>query len=399
MSLPREFRLLWAGNAAGNLSDGLIFIALPLVAAALTKDALLIAGLSAVYAGVRLFVVLPIGGLVDHWNRRTILWATNLARAVVLGILAAMLALGVGSIPALYVAIAIVGILEVAADNAALSILPAIVRSRDLDAANSRISAAQLIADEFVGPPLGGLLFGLAIALPISAASAFYAVAGIFFLALPLTRAKDASTAKRLTHVLWHDVLSGVRWLWNHRLLGPLAMIGCVASVGYMMPFSVLVIFAQDHLGTSATGYGVILAVSALGGLFGSVVTARIRNALGYRWTIVSSLLLGSLSMAALALTTLPWVAALLLAAYIFHSVLWGICVSSIRQRLVPDRFRGRVNAATKLLGLVGLTVGAALGGVLASRVDIVAPFVASAAAFLVCAVAALVVLRPRTAD
>ncbi|MCY7288578.1 MAG: hypothetical protein LH624_10105, partial [Cryobacterium sp.] len=35
---------------------------------------------------------------------------------------------------------------------------------------------------------------------------------------------------------------------------------------------------------------------------------------------------------------------------------MWGICVSSLRQRLVPEHLRGRVNASSKVLGLIGLT-------------------------------------------
>jgi len=49
VSTGRGFRQLWAGNAAGNLSDGLIFVAIPLLATSLTTDAILIAGLAAMY--------------------------------------------------------------------------------------------------------------------------------------------------------------------------------------------------------------------------------------------------------------------------------------------------------------------------------------------------------------
>ncbi|APU16440.1 MFS transporter [Actinoalloteichus fjordicus] len=397
MPLTASFRTLWAGNAAGNLSDGLMFVALPLIAATLTQDPLLVAGLSTVYAAVRLCVVLPIGALVDRWDRRTILWSTNLIRAVALGGLSVLLLAGFGSIPVLYLAIALVGIVEVAADNAAQAVVPALVSSRDLDRANGRISAAQLIADEFVGPPLGGLLFGIAVALPISVASAFYAVAGLLFLALPRTPRRPRPAARPARGSLWADTMQGARRLAGDRLLGPLAIIGGVTSIAYMAPFAILVVYAADVLDVTPTGYGVILAVSALGGLLGSLVAAPIRARIGYRWTIAGSLLLGAASMAGLAGTTSPWLAAVLLAAYILHAVLWGVCVSSLRQRLVLDRYRGRVNAASKLLGLLGLALGSALGGVLAGVFGLAVPFLASAVLFLGCAVAALLLFRPRS--
>jgi predicted MFS family arabinose efflux permease len=109
----------------------------------------------------------------------------------------------------------------------------------------------------------------------------------------------------------------------------------------------------------------------------------------------VASLLLAAVTMIGLALTRSPWVAGALLAGYILHAVVWGICVASLRQRLVPDHLRGRVNASSKLLSLIGLTVGAVLGGVLAASIDLTAPFVAAGAVFIVCVVVVAFLFRP----
>ncbi|MBG6106656.1 MFS family permease [Frigoribacterium sp. CG_9.8] len=378
------------GNAAGNLSDGLIFVAIPLLATSLTTDAIFIAGLAAMYSAVRLLVVVPVGVYVDHFDRRTILWITNLSRASLLIMMAVLFAIGFGSVPLLYVVLAGVGILETAADNAALSILPSVVPANKLDQANSRISAAQLLADEFAGPPLGGLLFALGVAVPVPvwAAGGLYAAAGLFFLALPRPGVVNGFASPRRS--VFREAVDGARWLRGHRLLSGLAVVGGLASIAYMMPFSVLVLFAQQTLGLGAAGYGLILAVSALGGLVGSIITAPLRLRVGYGRMIVGSLCLGAASMFALAFVRIPWVAAVLLAAYILHSVVWGICVSSLRQRLVPEHLRGRVNALSKVLSLVGLTVGAALGGVLASLLPLSVPFLASGTLFICCGVISL---------
>jgi predicted MFS family arabinose efflux permease len=91
--------------------------------------------------------------------------------------------------------------------------------------------------------------------------------------------------------------------------------------------------------------------------------------------------------MLALAFVRAPGVAAVLLAAYILHAVVWGICVNSLRQRLVPDALRGRVNASARVLSLSGLTTGALVGGLLAESYSLSAPFLASGALFFGCAV------------
>src|ERR1035437_1367184 len=112
MSLGLNYRRLWAGNAASNLGYGIGFVAIPLLAAALTSDPVLIAGLSMVNAGARLLVVLPIGVLIDRVNRTTVLWAANLGRALLLATLALVVASGAGSIAGLYGVCALIGIME-----------------------------------------------------------------------------------------------------------------------------------------------------------------------------------------------------------------------------------------------------------------------------------------------
>lgn len=394
MALGRGFARLWAGNALGNLSDGLAFVVIPLLAVALTTDPLLVAGLPAAYSAVRLLTVVPVGVLVDRWDRRAILWRTNLLRGGLLLGLAAALSVGVESITALYAVYVALGVLESAADNAALSVLPSLVPDAQLDRANGRISAVQLIADEFVGPPLGGVLFGMVMALPVYVMGGLHLGAAAFFLALPRSGpvqrggqpadGGDGVAAPRDSLIA--EAVEGARWLRRHRLLGGLAAVGAVANLAYIVPFSVLVLWAREDLGLGAAGYGVFLAVSALGGLVGSFVAAPVRERMGYGPTIFGALLLGSATMAGLWLTTSPWWAGGLLAAYILHAVVWGICVAALRQRLVPDRLRGRVNGSARLLAMVGLTVGALLGGVIASMWGLAVTFLVSGVLFAGCA-------------
>ncbi|RII88839.1 MFS transporter, partial [Clavibacter michiganensis] len=96
---------------------------------------------------------------------------------------------------------------------------------------------------------------------------------------------------------------------------------------------------------------------------------------------------------AGLAVTRDPVVAGVLLALYILHAAVWGICATSLRQRLVPVDLLGRVGAAGRVVSLLGLATGSALGGVLATA-GIALPTVAGAVVFAGCAVLAVVALR-----
>ena len=396
MSLGRSFNFLWGATAASNLADGLAFVSIPLLAASLTDDPRLVAGLATVYALVRLLVALPIGVWVDRVDRRTLFAVANLLRGATVVTLAICVQFDIGGLVLVYVAFAIVGTLESAADGAAFALVPSVVPDRQLDKANGRISASQLITDEFAGPPLGGLLFAVAAAAPIYWMGGLWGVAGILALALPIRPRRSASGTGPLDRpAVWREAMEGGRWLAHHRVIGGIALVGALASIGYMLPFSILVLFAKDRLGVDDFGYGLILAASAIGGLVGSFVTARVRARIGYRKTVVASLLTGAASLFALSVTTNGLLAAGLLAVYILDAVVWGICATSLRQRLVPDGLRGRVNAASRVLGLLGLAIGSAFGGLLAVM-DVSLPILVGGIVFIGCA-ALMVLLIPES--
>lgn len=386
-SLGRDFRWLWSGNAAGNMADGVAFVAIPLVATSITTNPTLIAGLALVYSAVRMLLVVPVGVIVDRVERRLLMWLPNVLRGLILLALSLAFASGIESLPLLYVALVLVGVMEIAADNAAISVLPDLVDTDDLDRANGRIATAQLLADEFVGPPFGGFLFALAVAAPLAVTGGLYAAAGLLFLAIPRQRrpaVTEGVVAERPS--MWRDAAAGAAWIRGQHVLLGLAITGGLASVAYMMTFSIIVLYATDTLGVTPTGYGVLLAVSSLGGLLASFSTAKIRHVVGYGLLVPGVLGLGAITMLGLFFTTSPYVAALLLAAYIFHVTVWNICVVSLRQRLVPADMRGRQNGLFKLCGLVGLVVGAGIAGPIASTAGLATPFGVAGLIFVVCA-------------
>lgn len=382
--LGPAFRALWAGNACGNLADGVAFVTIPLLAVSLTDSPVLIAGLATAYSLTRLLVALPVGVHVDRHDRRILLWTANVGRGVVLVLMGVLLLLGQGTIWVLYAVYCLIGLSENVADNAAVSILPDVVRTCDLDAANSRISTTQLVADEFVGPPLGGLLFGLAAAAAVVVTGALYCLAAAAFLLLP-HREHRTDTDQTVPRA-WVEARAGLVWMAQHPQIRTLSGLGALTNFAYMVPFSILVLFAVERLGLSATGYGLLLAASSVGGLVGAAVAAQMRRRIGYRATLAASLMLGSATLIGTAVTSSAIIAAALLALYILHATVYTIASISLRQRLVPERLRGRVYAGFRVLSLLGLALGGVTGGVLAQNVSLTAPLILGGVAFA-CAV------------
>jgi len=213
----------------------------------------LIAGLSLVYSLVRMLLVVPVGVLVDRVDRRLLIWAPNLVRGALLVGLSLAYATGLGSLPLLYVAFALVGDGDRRRQRCPLGASRPGPRRRSgprQRAHRHRPTGCGRVHRS----PLSGFLFGVAVAALVAATGKLYAAAGLLFLALARRRAAPVDAGLSARPSLWRDAAEGVAWIRGHRLLGGLAITGGLASVAYMMTFSILVLFAQDDLGLDATG-------------------------------------------------------------------------------------------------------------------------------------------------
>jgi MFS family permease len=175
--LGGRFRLLWAASAASNLADGVSMVALPLLAASLTRDPLQIAAVAAAQRLPWLLFVLVSGVVIDRSDRRRLQQGANLGRTLLLVVLGAATLAGWSSIPLLLGVALLLSIAETLADTAAVALLPAVVERDDLERANGRLYTTQTVANEFVGPPVGGGLFALAAAAPLLLVAACYGLA------------------------------------------------------------------------------------------------------------------------------------------------------------------------------------------------------------------------------
>jgi len=134
-TLGRPFHILWLSTAVSNLGDGITLVVLPLLAASLTRDPALIAGVATAQRLPWLFFTLISGVMVDRADRRRLQVYTNLFRAVILGALAVALLAGWSSIYLIFMAAFFLGVAEALFDNAAFALLPALVAHDELERA------------------------------------------------------------------------------------------------------------------------------------------------------------------------------------------------------------------------------------------------------------------------
>jgi MFS family permease len=373
-SLGRDFNKLWAASAVSNLGDGVALLAAPLLAAALTRDPALVAGLSFAQHLPWLLFALLSGALADRLDRRYAMAAVAACRGLLIGALGVAVLLRVASLPLLYMVVFLLGAGETLFDTAAVTVLPELVPPAALPRANARLAGTLTVTNQFLGPPLGGILFALAAALPFLLGAGGLAAAAALILALQGTfkvaRAVDAPASD-----LRAEIVAGIRWLWRHRLLRTLALALALLNITLVAQVSIMVLFAQERLGLGAMGYGVLVATYGIGGVAGSLVAHRVIAWLGAGRTLRLAICIETATPAALALTHSPLLAGAVLTFFGAHAVVWGALLTSLRQELAPAGLRGRVESAYRLLEYGGAAPGALLGGLLADRFGLTAPF------------------------
>lgn len=369
--LPRPYWSLWTASTASNLGDGVVLAALPLLAASLSQDPVAVSGVTiAAFMPWLLFGLLA-GVVVDRVNRRLIMWTADVGRAVVVGLLAAAVMTDRASLWLIYAVVLLLGIGETLFDTAAQTVLPAIVETDQLESANGLLFGAQITANGFAGPPLGGLLFAAAVAAPFAVDAATFVVSAVLVGRL---RGSLDVVRERKTTVL-ADVREGLSYLWRHRIIRAFAIGAAVINLGHAAEFSVIVLYAQQDMGLSDVGFGLLLAASAAGGIAGTVLAARVTRAIGRTAAVLASVAIAAASMAAVGLTAVPLLVGVALFAFAFVSEVWNVVAVSYRQAAVPDAVLGRVMAGYRVIAYGAFPLGALLGGVLAKAMDLEAAF------------------------
>jgi MFS family permease len=387
--LGGRYRRLWAASAISNLGDGTSAIAYPWLATVLTRDPLLIAGVGVATRLPWLLCSLHAGAIVDRSDRRRLMVATNVARTAITAVVVLLLLLDAMTIPALYAAALLLGVAEVLYDNAAQTILPRLVPADRLERANGNLWGAEQVANQFIGPPLGGLLLGVGLAVPFVLDTVTFAAAAVLVLLIGGThRATPApGTAPPPRRPLRAEIAEGVRWLWGHALLRTLAVVLGVINLAATLAFATFVLFAQEVLGLGATGFGILSTATAVGAVLGSVTTAAVTRRVGPGPCLIATLGAGVGVPLVIGLTSSAVVVGAASVIYGYTVVLWNVITVSLRQSIVPDHLLGRVNSVYRFLGWGGLPIGALLGGALVALAEPAAGReIALRAPFLVCA-------------
>jgi len=388
--LGRRYSRLWSAGVLSGFGDGLEIAALPLLAAGLTRDPRLVAGLSAAATLPWLVFGLISGAIVDRCDRARLMVRVNVGRTALVAVLAALVATHAARIEIVYVLVFLLGVGETLFNTAAQAVLPAIVHTDQLETANGRLEVGELVTESFAGPPAGALIFAAVAALPFAIDAVSFAVAAVLLHGLvtarPMSRSDRPGGGSTIAAVrgprlrsiygqLLSDIREGLRWLTGHRLLRSLCVVLGLANFAVYLTQGILVLFAVEKLHVSRHYYGLLLTGIAIGGIAGGLIARRASAWIGTARAILLTLavngvvdvIVGSLSSALVVMVILS------LAGFV--STLWNVVTISLRQAIIPKELLGRVNSAYRMVGLGAMPLGALAGGLLSHAYGLRAPF------------------------
>ena len=374
--LGSRYRRLWTAAAVSSLGDGMYFTALPLLAAELTRDPLVVSLVTLAETLPNLLFTLAAGALVDRWDRRRVMWRVDAFRFVVVAALAAAVLAGWATVPLLMAAGFLLGLGDTPFGTAAQALLPLLV-SREperLERANGQLLGVQTLGGQFGGPPLGGLLFTLATPTPFLADAVSFGASSALVASIPGRFTAERARSERPARIR-AEIAEGLRWLLRNRLLRTLAVMVGLVNLAATSWFATAVLFARERLGVGGLGFGLLSSALALGSIAGSLLAPRLSQRLGTARVLLGAAATESVATVTLGLQSDPLAAGALLVLVGAATIGWNTVSVALRQSLIPDRMYGRAASAYRLIAVGTAPLGAAMGGALGRLVDLRAPF------------------------
>ncbi|MEM9348703.1 MAG: MFS transporter [Pseudomonadota bacterium] len=370
-----------AAVGLANLGDGIAVVAWAWTASLLTRDPLWIAILPATLRVPWVLFALFAGILADRADRRRLIALCDFLRAVCYGLAAAVIFISLPLEAAaqrgvdngfLYFSLLglgfIIGCAEVTRDNAAQTMLPALVSCEGLERANGVLGSIETVGNEMAGPAIGAFLLAVFLPAPFVAIALSFLCAAFLTMSLSGDFRASAEPAKELR--LRAELLEGFRFVMEKPLLRVLVLITGLWNFFAEMALIGLILHMQENMDADATTYGIVLAIGAVGGVIGGIVVAPLLKVFGKATMMQWMGLLSTPVFLLLAFAPGPATVALALFILYLSGIIWDAVSVSYRQRVVPDEIRGRVNSVYRLFAWGTMPLGLVASGALVNSVE-----------------------------
>lgn len=351
-----DFRWYLVGQAVSTFGSSCTGFILPLLAFNLTGSATAL-GVATVCVYLPYALVgLPIGALADRWDRRTVLIASDLGRAVVIGLVPLLQALGRLNFSAILLVILAHSTLRIFFEAAQFAVLPSLVAKEQLTAANGRAQAAYNSAAVF-GPVIAGVLL-----VRLHPADVLWVdILSFLFSAGCITRiATDLTGTPGPRRRLRREIREGLNLVFSNPLLRNITIVAILVNVFTGPYWAESIYVAKVRIGASDSEIGLMFAASGLGVVVAGLLAGRVSKRFSFGQVTCSALVLLGVSIVGFCLTTSLVVAIAFAGLARAGAVTFGVSTSSLRQRVVPRHLLGRIMTIALVCAWTAQPVGAA---------------------------------------
>jgi MFS family permease len=270
-----------------------------------------------------------------------------------------------------------IGIAEVVYDTTTQSMIPQIVPKPKMDRANSKIQAAEIFVADFVGAPVSGILYSLAIVIPFTVNSLGLLVAVGLVLMIPKTFSQDLGASTPNTsqeNKFWEDIKFGIKYILDNRSIRSLVVGTTIIGFAFALSQATLVLYLLKVQQVPVAAFGFVLMSFGVGALAGSVSAPKLAAKFGNGRILATVNIAAGVLIIGLAFAPSIWFAIPLFVLMGSTSGIWNVLLMSLYHRLIPNHLFGRIHGTRRTLIWGMMPIGSLIGGVLAS-IDLRLPF------------------------
>jgi MFS family permease len=380
----RNFRLFFGGQGLSLIGTWMTRVATSWLVYRLTGSAWWL-GVIGFASQIPTFFLAPLAGvLVDRWDRRRLLVATQFLAMLQSLILAALTLGGRVRISHLVLLSVAQGIINAFDMPGRQSFLVRMVDRRE-DLSNAiALNSSMFNGARLIGPSIAGLVIAAAgegVCFLVDGLSYIAVVAALLAMRLP-DRASGPPPGSALRE--FREGLSYVtRFTPISHILALLSLVSLVA-----MPYTVLMpVISRTLLGGGANTFGFLMAATGLGALGGALYMASRRSVLGLGRLIPLATGTFGLGLMVAAWSRNLWLTLALMVVIGLAAMVQLACCNTLLQTIVDEDKRGRV-MSFYTMAFMGMTpLGSLIAGALAGRIGTPQTLAISGACCLVGAV------------